>query len=638
MLLRRVALENVRSFLQRAELNLDGNVSILIGPNGGGKTNLLDAIVIMLRRHLFASMYAVNVPTPEEPNRHEFRYNDALNQLILEKHSAASDLPQLLEVEVEVTRRDLDSMLTIKHDSERILELASKKYVNLRYREAAEWNVDQIVSGQRFTYRLADGSVEHGTPGPESTQFLQFLQMAEIDSQLREEYDLAALSTPMVYLPVNRAANAISSSIELAGYNAFESKRQSDATISRTQFSLVQVAIGRLAQRYRLLLEKDTGTAAKEFRADENLQELTKILTRLGYEWDLVSTAPLRNAYDVQLSKQGTSFVVSRASSGERELLTYLFTIFALNVRDALIIVDEPELHLHPKWQAILLDLFEELTDKTGNQFLLATHSPTFVSPKSIQYVSRVFAENQESQIVRLEVGGLPDGKHLFNIVNSQNNERIFFADKVLLVEGLSDRIFFEAALNRLGLPDTGLILEIISVGGKGLFSAYQSLLQASRVSYAILADLDYIEQIGSAELQSLFKVNDREIKEDVLENIRSKDAAALVAEIEKAISTGSWAGAEQTWEYIKSRRRQLSQDLSDEQEKKLDRFIQTAAAEQVFLLRRGSLEAYLPPGFAGKDIDKLIRFVSDDSFWAAMDEDPRLELEEILRRVSKAA
>ena len=60
--------------------------------------------------------------------------------------------------------------------------------------------------------------------------------------------------------------------------------------------------------------------------------------------------------------------------------------------------------------------------------------------------------------MLRLNVSDLPDGRHLSNIVNSQNNERIFFADKVLLVEGLSDLIFFEAALARLKLPSDEMI------------------------------------------------------------------------------------------------------------------------------------------------------------------------------------
>ncbi|MGD7330104.1 AAA family ATPase, partial [Ralstonia pseudosolanacearum] len=114
MLVRRVAIENVRSFLDRAELMLDGQISIIIGPNGGGKTNLLDTIVIMLRRYLFASMYAVHTPTPEKPNRHEFRHNDVLNNMVLERHSAGAGRDQLVEVEVEVTSRDLENMRSMQ--------------------------------------------------------------------------------------------------------------------------------------------------------------------------------------------------------------------------------------------------------------------------------------------------------------------------------------------------------------------------------------------------------------------------------------------------------------------------------------------------------------------------------------------
>ena len=84
--------------MERQDLALDGDISILIGPNGGGKTNLLDAVVVLLRRYLFASMWAAHAPTAENPNRHEFRANDALNQLTLERHTQApKNLEQLVE-------------------------------------------------------------------------------------------------------------------------------------------------------------------------------------------------------------------------------------------------------------------------------------------------------------------------------------------------------------------------------------------------------------------------------------------------------------------------------------------------------------------------------------------------------------
>lgn len=630
MLLRRVSIQNVRSFLDKEELSLDGAISIVIGPNGGGKTNLLDTVVVMLRRYMFASKYARHEPTAEYPNRHVFRDNDVLNNMVLDRYNGHEGRDQLVEVEVEVTDLDIQSMRAMQADAPRLLELAGKKYINLALGQASGWKLDQITAGNRFVYRLHNGGLSTAS-GQAATDFLQFLQMFDTDKSLREEYELASLSTPLVYLPVNRSASGFQSSVQLAGYNEFETKRQIDAASSRSGTQIVNWAIGRLASKYRLLLEKDRGTAAKEFYEDRNLKELTRLLKGLGYDWSLETVDALKNLYDIRLKKQGTSFLVGAASSGERELLTYLFAIFALNVRDALIIVDEPELHLHPKWQKSLLALFVELARTTGNQFLLATHSPTFVSPESIQYVSRVFSQQQKSKILRLNTSALPEAKHLLNIVNSQNNERLFFADRVALVEGISDRIFFESVLDHFGRSSaTRAVLEVISVGGKGFFDAYAKILSACGIPFSIIADLDYIEQVGTPEIKELFQTDTSEIKTDVIENVKSIDGSTLAAAIDAAIETKSWDHASQIWEYIKTRRRRLREDLDDSQKKALRDFLSNMRAKNVFILGRGALEAYLPEGYRGKDLDKLIRLVSDQHFFGQLPSEGRAEIESI--------
>lgn len=627
MLLRRISIQNVRSFLDVAELTLDGTISIVIGPNGGGKTNLLDTIVVMLRKHLFSSKYARHQPTAEDPNRYIFHDNDVLNSLVLDRYTGHATKDQTVDIEIEITERDVAGMHAMRKDASRLQELAGKKYANLGLNQASNWKLDEIVAGKNFVYRLHNGGL-NSLSGLGGAEFLQFLRLFEIDKSLREEFELAPLSTPLVYLPVNRAASSFQSSVQLAGYNEFETKRQIDGTSSRSGTQIVNWAVGRLASKYRLLLEKDKGTASKEFYEDKSLKEMTTLLQELGYEWSLETVDALKNLYDIRLVKQGTSFLVGAASSGEREILTYLFAIFALNVRDALIIVDEPELHLHPKWQKTLLSLFVKLANTTGNQFLLATHSPTFVSPESIQYVSRVFSQNQKSQILRLDTAVLPEAKHLLNIINSQNNERLFFADKVVLVEGLSDRIFFESVLDHFGSSSTNrAVLEIISVGGKGLFNAYSKILDACKIPYSIIADLDYIEQVGTPEIKRLFRVDTQEIKTDVIENVKSIDGDTLVASIDKAMESNNWNDAKQVWDYIKNRRRRLRDDLSAQEMADLKAFLAQKQKEKVFILSRGALEDYLPSGHRGKDLEKLIRLLADSEFWKHL---PSEGLEEI--------
>jgi putative ATP-dependent endonuclease of the OLD family len=60
-------------------------------------------------------------------------------------------------------------------------------------------------------------------------------------------------------------------------------------------------------------------------------------------------------------------------------------------------------------------------------------------------------------------------------------------------VEGITDRIFFEALLKHFRPKDVfGQPYEVVSVGGKFLFKKYQQLLEASKVRWKLVADRDY--------------------------------------------------------------------------------------------------------------------------------------------------
>jgi len=344
----------------------------------------------------------------------------------------------------------------------------------------------------------------------------------------------------------------------------------------------------------------------------------------------------MANQYEMRLGKQGSTFRIGDASSGEKELLIYLLAIYALNVRDALILVDEPELHLHPKWQRTLLSLFERLADETGNQFVMATHSPTFVSPTTVQYVSRVYAQAQESRVVRIGEGALPELKHLFGIINSQNNERVFFADVVVLVEGISDRLFFEALCRHFKVGETpAKIYEVVSVGGKTLFDPYLKLLAACRIPAVVVADLDYVRELGDENIKTLFKVAEKTIKTDVLENSASIDGRTLVQRLEEAIGGGDLCALRRHWDYIKSRRTRLRDDLTSDEEKLLDGFVAAQRKQHRFVLRSGALEAYLPEGSKNKDLEKVIALTAAADFWAQLPVERTTELEEIMRRIA---
>jgi putative ATP-dependent endonuclease of OLD family len=615
MKLRAIALTNYRSFLGTERLELPKDLTITIGPNGGGKTNLLDAIVVVVRQFLLQSWSPEKAPAPENPERVVLRPLTTLPSHFTAKHSSALDQPQKIEVTLEVTPTDISNMAAMKATAADLISRTSKDIGGHSLAEAVNWDLSTLGPGSTFTYTIVDRELQT-KPEPGAVVFRSYLHHFEVYTRLRAHLGEAALSTPMLTLPVGRSVTGLVGTVSLHDHDEHSHKHSVDSATSQGGGSILSLALGRLATRYRGLLEEDNGNAKSSFYSDPQLILLTNALRELGYEWHLECVNRLTNQYDIRLQKQGVAFSLKAASSGEKELLTYLFGIYALNVRDAVVVVDEPELHLHPRWQTKIISLFKELARTTGNQFLLATHSPACVSPDTLQYVARVYSENQVSKIVSLDPNQLPTAKHLFAIATSHNNERMFFAEKVLLVEGVGDRALFQAVLlhERVTGVQSGAI-EIVSVGGKSNFDKYAQVLDAAKVRFCLVADLDYINERGGADIKALFTVNTRAIGKDIVDNPTSMDGDQLLAALEEAASTGDTAKLRAVLEYVKGRRRKLKPTLTTGEQQLLEEFIKKEKASGRFILSRGAIETYLPAQLSTKNIDALLSFIEAD-FW----------------------
>ncbi len=82
------------------------------------------------------------------------------------------------------------------------------------------------------------------------------------------------------------------------------------------------------------------------------------------------------------IDADGRHYSFDGLSSGERAVLNFMTQYFAKNMRNSIVLIDELELHLHPTWQRRVLQNFLRLED--GNQFIVTTHSPALrqtVSP-----------------------------------------------------------------------------------------------------------------------------------------------------------------------------------------------------------------------------------------------------------------
>lgn len=205
--------------------------------------------------------------------------------------------------------------------------------------------------------------------------------------------------------------------------------------VSQLQTSLVKIATLRLAEKRRHYesMARNQGYMST-WQGDAQVKLLDEYMSQLGYEWGLTQLNAPKSIYEIELVENGRQFSIGQASSGEKELINFLLGVVALGVRGGLIIIDEPDLHLHPKWQHLLTELLTDVGLKTGNQVILATHSPAFITPQTIDKVRRVYKDdNGASKVQTVADNGLDDTRALLHIVTTHNNEKMFFADRVVL-------------------------------------------------------------------------------------------------------------------------------------------------------------------------------------------------------------
>lgn len=174
---------------------------------------------------------------------------------------------------------------------------------------------------------------------------------------------------------------------------------------------------------------------------------------------------------------------LTELSDGIRALS--VLTLLGMSQRTARILaVDEPETHLHPSAQR---SVATSLLDGTG-QRILATHSPAVVEQSDPLDVVVVRADRMTRQ--------LPAGAAVTSpakMVRHWSNRLLepLTARRLLVVEGVSDRIVLERTAALLNIDLHRLGVSVFELGGKRLFPTAYSFFGPSGFDLTVLGLLD---------------------------------------------------------------------------------------------------------------------------------------------------
>ena len=172
--------------------------------------------------------------------------------------------------------------------------------------------------------------------------------------------------------------------------------------------------------------------------------------------------------------------------------------------KDAILLLDEPGLHLHPTAQRELIAFFDTLSQK--NPLIYTTHSPFLVDGERIQRIRSVTED--ESRHCRVSVGHWPrDQETIFPLYAAAGYAMIrdlFLHSRILLVEGMTDYLYLHAlnsACRETDRPALPLDIYLVPCGGTKNVSIIVSLFLARDIRPVVLLDGD---ESGRARRTSL--------------------------------------------------------------------------------------------------------------------------------------
>lgn len=334
----------------------NGNfVDILTGPNGCGKTEILDSII-----RFFNERPKQHYLIPE--NLLQVNYRDRPRKIVVQTFSPFSRFPaprprkvsfkynfderakecEHISIGLHKTSKNFDGGLSTKILEDSIFRLANSP-------ERVE-TLFSVLKGLDFNTR--------------------FELIYEVRAQYRDIFEL--------YERTNDIKELIAKIIETS-QTAAQKKRWRKLYDSGNFLATLEESV-KIALNHRYILLREFC-----FRAEIDISNYRR-------DFYLIQAFSLLRKYDflslecclLYSPSLGKYLNISETSSGQQQMLCALFGLATSVEDDCLVLLDEPELSLHPEWQLKFVDaLFELLSNVSNTHTLIATHSPLVVQRAS---------------------------------------------------------------------------------------------------------------------------------------------------------------------------------------------------------------------------------------------------------------
>jgi len=176
-----------------------------------------------------------------------------------------------------------------------------------------------------------------------------------------------------------------------------------------------------------------------------------------------------------------------------------------------LILIEEPEAHLHPQMQQVFIKEINKLLvkHKISVQVIISSHSPHIIAEAGIDLDKgfdriRYFNKIKNKIIINdfNKFRHKDDSKETFRFLKQYMNLHkcdIFFADKVIMVEGITEKMLLPLMINKVADSLQNEYISVLEVGG-AYTQKFKEILHFIKIKTLIITDIDSVSSINGEE------------------------------------------------------------------------------------------------------------------------------------------